>query len=67
MGGGANVEVFGSALQQQVTDAATHKIGDVVVLVKPVQDLQSVWIYVTPRNRMLGPRNDGRLNHRRRL
>ena len=45
----ADVEVLGPAIQQQVANAAADQIGDVVVLVEPVEDLESVGIDVCRR------------------
>ena len=61
---GADVEVLRPASEQQVADAAADQIGDVVVLVQPVQDFERAGIDVAARDRVRGPRNDGRLHHR---
>ena len=60
----ADVEILRPAAEQQVAHAAADQIGDVVVLVQPVQDLEGVGIDVAAGDRVLGPRNDGRLHHR---
>ena len=44
MGRRADVEVLRPALEQQVANAAADQIRDVVVLVQPVEDLESVGI-----------------------
>jgi hypothetical protein len=63
----ADVEVLRTPVQQQVTHAAADEICDVIVLVKPVENFERVRIDVAPRDRVLGSRHDGRLNHQSRL
>ena len=67
MGGRADVVVFRTPLKQQIANAATNEVCDVIVLVKPVENFERVGIDIAPRDRMLGSRHDGRLNHRPRL
>ena len=43
-----DVEVLGPAIEQQVADAAADQIRDVVVLVEPVEDFESVGIDLSP-------------------
>ena len=47
----------------EIADAPTNQVGDVVMLVQPVEDLECVRVDVTPRDRVVGPRNDDRLHH----
>ena len=49
----ADVEILRPAAEQQVAHAAADQIGDVVVLVQPVQDFESVGIDVAARDRVL--------------
>jgi hypothetical protein len=44
MGGRPDVEVLGTSFEQQVTNAPTDEVRDVIVLVEPVKDLESVGI-----------------------
>ena len=48
MGRRSNVEVFRLAVQQQVAHAAANQVGDVIVLVEPIEHLQRVRVDVTP-------------------
>ncbi len=67
VGGRADVEVLGPPSQEQVTYTSAHQVGDVIVLVELIEDLESTGIDVSARNRVRGPRNDGRLHHRFRI
>ena len=49
----ADVEVFRPPAEQQVADAAADEVGDVVVLVQPVQHLERVGVDLLPRDRVL--------------
>ena len=46
--GGADVEVFRRAAEQQIPHAAADQIGDMVELPQPVQDLERVGVDVLP-------------------
>ena len=59
----ADVEVLRPAAEQQVADAAADEVGDVVVLVQPVQHLQRVGVDLLARDRVLRARHDDRLAH----
>jgi hypothetical protein len=63
VGGRADVEVFRPALEEQVANGTTDQIRDVVVLVQPVEHLESVGIDVPAGDDVFRSRNDGRLNH----
>ena len=65
--GRADVEVLGPASEEQVAHAAADQVGDVVVLVELIEDFEGTGIDVSARNRVRGPRNDGRLHHRFRI
>ena len=60
----ADVEVLRPAAEQQIADAAADQVGDVVALPQPVEDFQGVRIDVAARERVLGARDDPRLDHR---
>src|SRR5207249_12148491 len=60
----ADVEAFRPAAEEQIAHAAADQIGDVLELTQPVQHLERVRIDVAPRDRVLGARNDPRLDHR---
>ena len=64
---GADVEVLRPAAEQQVADAAADEVGDVVVLVEPVENLQRVRIDLFAGDRVLGARHDHRNGHRERI
>ncbi len=63
MGGRPDVEVFRTSFEQQVTNAPTDEVRDVIMLVEPVKDLESVGIDLATGDRVRGPRYDGRLHH----
>jgi hypothetical protein len=63
----ADVEVLRAPSQQQIAHAAAHEIGDVIVFVKAVQNLERVRVDVAAGDRVFGPRDDGRLHHQVRL
>src|SRR3569832_592081 len=65
MGRGADIEIFGSAAEQQIAYAAADEVSDVIVLVEPIQHFERVGIVVAPRDGVCGSRHDGRLYHRR--
>jgi hypothetical protein len=44
VGGRTDVEVFRPPAEQEIPHTPAHQIRDVVVLVEPVEDLESVWI-----------------------
>src|SRR5688500_762101 len=46
MRGGADIEVFRRAAEQQIAHAAANQVGDVVELPEPVQDLEGVRVDV---------------------
>ena len=60
MRGRADVEVLRPAPEQQVADAAADEVGDVVVLMEPVEHLQRVGVDLAARDRVLGARHDDR-------
>lgn len=60
---GADVEIFGATLQQEVTDTTANQIGGVVELLETVQDFQRIRVDVTPGNRVARSRDDHRLSH----
>ena len=60
---GADVEVLRPAAEQQVADAAADQIGDVVVLLQPIQDPQRVRIDVPARDRVSLARDDHGAGH----
>ena len=60
MRGRADVEVLRPAAEQQVADAAADEVGDVVVLVEPVENLQRVRVDLFAGDRVLGARHDHR-------
>jgi len=67
MRGRADVEILRPPRQQQVANAPAHQVGDVIVFVKPVKNLQRVGIDVASRDFVLRAGYDGRLRHRREL
>src|SRR3954454_9626418 len=64
MRGGADVEVFGTTLEQQIANAAAYQVRNVVMFVKPIQNFERVGIDVAARDCVLRSGNDGRLRHR---
>ena len=60
-----DVEIFGTAPEQQIAHTAANQVGNVIVLPQSIEDLERVGIDVAPRERMLGARNDPRGGHRR--
>ena len=60
----ADVEVLGTARQEQVAHAAADEIRDVIELTQAVENLQRVGVDVAARDRVLGARDDARLSHR---
>ena len=67
VGGGADVEILRPPLEQQIAHAAADEIRDVVVFVQPIKNFERVGIDVAAGDRVLGPRDDGRLRHRAEL
>ena len=63
----SDVEILGPAAEQQIAHAAANEICDVIVLVQLIQDFESTRIDVSARNRVRGPRHDGRFHHRLRI
>ena len=63
MGVRPDVEILRLAAEQQVAHAAANEIGDVVVVLKPVQDAERVRIDVPPRDRMSLARDDHGAGH----
>jgi hypothetical protein len=51
--GGADVEILGTAPEEQVANAAADEIGAMSVLVKAVKDLERVRVDVATGDRML--------------
>jgi hypothetical protein len=60
---GADVEVFRSASEQQVTHAAADEVGDEIALVESVKNLQRVRVDLFARDRVPGTRHDHRNGH----
>src|SRR6185369_12867601 len=60
----SDVEVFGPATQQQIANAAANEVRDVVMLVKPVKNLERVGVDVAARDLVFGSGHNGRLRHR---
>lgn len=60
----ADVEVLRPSTEEQVADATSDEIGNVVALTQPVEDFQRIRVDVTARQRMRFARNDPWLNHR---
>ena len=56
----ADVEVLRTAAEQQIAHAAAHEVGDVVVLVETIENLQRVGIDMSARDRVFGARDDDR-------
>ena len=67
MRGRPDVEILGTAPDEQIAHAAADQIGDVVELPQPIENLERVRIDVAPRDRVLSARNDPRVGHRRAL
>ena len=63
MGVRADVEVLRLAAEHQVAHAAANEIGDVVMLLQPMEDAQRVRIDVPARDRMSLARDDKRFRH----
>ena len=63
--GGADVEVFRPAADQEIADAPADQIRRVVELTQPIENLQGVRVDVAAREHVLGTRNDPRVSHRR--
>jgi hypothetical protein len=58
-----DVEVLGLSPEEEVAHAAADQIRDVIGLAQPVENLQSVGIDVTPRERVLLARDHPRFHH----
>ena len=63
MRGRPDVEIFRPPPEQEVANAATDEVGDIVVLMKPVQNSEGVWVDLGSRDGVLGARHDDRLGH----
>ena len=64
MRGRPDVEILGTAFQEQVADAAADEVCDVMVFVKPIKNFERVRIDVAARYGVLCAGYDGRLRHR---
>ena len=67
MGRRSNIKILRAASQQEIAHTAAHQIRDVVVFVQAIQDLEGIGIDVSPRDSVVGSRNDGRVHHHREL
>jgi hypothetical protein len=63
MRGRADVEVLGSAAEQEVAHAAADQVSNVVRLTQPIQNFEGVRVDVTARERVLRARDDPRFHH----
>ena len=59
----ADVEVLGTTVEQHVTHAAAHQVGDVIRLPQPVEHLQGIRVDGGPRQGVIGAGDDRRLGH----
>ena len=59
----ADVEVLRAAAENQVAHAAAHEIGDMAVLLEPLQDAERVRVNVPSRDRMICARDNDRFGH----
>ena len=59
----ADVEVLRLPAEDQIADAAANQVGDVVVLLQPMQDPERVRVDIPARNRMAFARDDDRFWH----
>jgi hypothetical protein len=60
---GADVEVFRPPVEQQIADAPTDQVGQVIVLVEAVEHFQRIRVDLRARDRVLRARHDHRLSH----
>ncbi len=60
---GADVEVLRTPAEQQIAHAAADEVGDVFVLVQPVEDFQRVGVDLAAGERVLRARDDDGFGH----
>ena len=62
VGAGADIEVLGSTIQQQVANPTSDEIGHETMVLQAIEDLECLGIDVLARDDVFGPRKDARRN-----